>query len=195
MEKTKCRNHCQLSTTIWMYSQITYLFPKFFSKQNLKNELFSTTWKFPYVYRNATYLVVRLKMAQTPLQKVQQSPVLCRLTSAWSPKKALPRVSSTKLEVEPFWFLHVRSKFNVLVQFAKTLPKAPIKTTIFSTAVCRSDCLSKNFHWNKLPYWNSVVTWTFWVSLVLYTGSKDTQWGQFGIAMTLLLQANTRHTL
>ena len=103
MEKAKSRNHCQLSSTIWMYSQITYLFPKFFSKQNLKNELLSTTWKFPNVNRNATYLVVRLKMAQSLLQKVQQTPVLRRLTSAWSPKKALPRVSSAKPEVEPIW--------------------------------------------------------------------------------------------
>ena len=85
--------------------------------------------------------------------------------------------------------------FKVLVQFAKKLPKAPIKIKNFSTAVCRSDCSSKSFHRNKLPYWSSLVTWTSWVSLVLYTGSKDTTWGQFGIAITLLLQGNTRHTL
>ena len=87
MEKTKSRNHCQLSTTIWMYSQITYPFHKFFSKQNLKNELLSTTWKFPNVNRNATSLVVCVKTAQPPLQKEQQTPVLQRLTSAWSQKK------------------------------------------------------------------------------------------------------------
>ena len=62
MEKTtKSRNNCQLSTTIWMYSKVTYLFHKLFSKQNLKNELHSTTWKFPNANRNATSLVVRPK--------------------------------------------------------------------------------------------------------------------------------------
>ena len=60
-EKTKSRNHCQLSTTIWMYSEITYLFQKFFSKQNLKNKLLSTTWKFPNVNRKTIFLEVRLK--------------------------------------------------------------------------------------------------------------------------------------
>ena len=59
-----------------MYSQITYLFHKFFSKQNLKNELLSSTWKFPNVNLNATSLVVRLKTAQSPLQKEQETPVL-----------------------------------------------------------------------------------------------------------------------
>ena len=195
MEKTKGRSHCQLSITIWMYSKITYLFHKLFSKQNLKNELLSTTWKFPNVNRNATSLVVGLKTAELALQREQQTVVLQRLTSAWSEKKLCHVYHRQHLKSSHSEFLHVISKFNVLVQFAKTVPKAPIKTTIFSTAVCMSDCLSKNFHRNKLPYWSSVVTWTFWVSLVLYTGIKDTQWSQFGIAITLLLQANTRHTL
>ena len=194
-EKTKSRNQCQLSTTIWMYSQITYLFNRFFSKQNLKNELLSTNWKFPNVNRNATFLVVRLKMAQSPLQKEQQTPVLQRLTSAWIQQKLCHVFHRQNLKSSHSDFLHDWSKFNVLVQLAKTLPKAPIKTTIVSTAVCRSVCLSKNFFRNKLPYWSSVVTWTFWVSLVLYSGSKDTKWGQFGIAITLLIQGNTQHTL
>ena len=65
MEKIKSRNHCQLATTIWMYSQITFLFHKFFSKQNPKNELLSTTWKFTNVNRNTIYLEIRLKTAQS----------------------------------------------------------------------------------------------------------------------------------
>ena len=196
MEKTtKSRNNCQLSTTIWMYSKVTYLFHNLFSKQNLKNELLSTTWKFPNANRNATSLVVRLKTAQSPLQKEQQTPVLQRLTSAWSQKKFCHVFHRQNLKSSHSDFLLVRSKFNVMVQFSNTLPKAPIKTTIFSTAVCRSDFLSKNFQRNKLPYWSSVVTWTFWVSLVLYTGSKHTNWGQSGIAITLLIQGNTRRIL
>ena len=195
MEKTKSGNHCQLATTIWMYSQITYVFQKLFSKRKLNNELPSTIWKFPNVNRNVTSLVVRLKTAQPPLQKEQQTPLLQRLTSMWSQKKLGHVFHRHNLKSSHSDFLHVRSKFNVLVQFAKTLPKASIKTTIFSTAVCRSDCLSK-----KLP---SKQTSTLEVSghvnvlsvLVLYTGSKDTKWGQFGIAITLLLQPNTRHTL
>ena len=195
MEKTKSKDHCQLSTTIWIHSQITYLLQKFFSKQNLKNERLSTTWKFLNANRNAASLVVRLKTVQTPLHNEQQTPVLQGLTSAWSQKKLCHVFRRQNLKSSHSVFLHVWSQFNVLVQFGKTLPKAPIKTTIFSTAVCRSDCLSKNFHRNKLPYWSSVVTWTFWVSLVLHTGSKDTRWGQFGIAITLVIQGNTRHTL
>ena len=163
IEKTKSGNHCQLATTIWMYSQITYVFQKLFSKRKLNNELPSTIWKFPNVNRNVTSLVVRLKTAQPPLQKEQQTPVLQRLTSMWSQKKLCHVFHRHNLKSSHSDFLHVRSKFNVLVQFAKTLPKASIKTTIFSTAVCRSDCLSKNFHRNKLPHWKSVVTWTFWV--------------------------------
>ena len=54
MEQTKSRNHCQLPTTIRTYWQITYLLQKFFRQQNVKNELFSTTCKFPNVNRNAT---------------------------------------------------------------------------------------------------------------------------------------------
>ena len=158
---TKSRNNCQLSTTIWMYSQITYLFYKFFSKQNLKNEVLSTTWKFPNVNRNATSLVVRLKTARSPLQKEQQTLVLQRLTSAWSQQKLCHVFHRQNLKSSHSDFLHVWSKFNVLLQFAKTLPKAPIKTTIVSTAVYRSDFLSKNFQRNKLPFWSSVVTWTF----------------------------------
>ena len=192
---TKSRNNCQLSTTIWMYSQITYLFYKFFSKQNLKNEVLSTTWKFPNVNRNATSLVVRLKTARSPLQKEQQTLVLQRLTSAWSQQKLCHVFHRQNLKSSHSDFLHVWSKFNVLLQFAKTLPKAPIKVTNFSSAVCRSDCSSKNFFGNKLPYWCSLITWSFLVSLVLYTGSKHTSWGQFGIAITLLIQSNTRHTL
>ena len=160
---TKSRNNCQLSTTIWMYSKVTYLFHNLFSKQNLKNELFSTNWKFPNVNRNATFLVVRIKTAQAPLQKERQTPVLQRLTSAWIQQKLWHVFHGQNLKSSHSDFLHVWSKFNVLVQLAKTLPKAPIKTTIVSTAVCRSDCLSKNFFRNKLPYWSSVVTWTFWV--------------------------------
>ena len=195
MEKTKGRSHCQLSITIWMYSKITYLFHKLFSKQNLKNELLSTTWKFPNVNRNATSLVVGLKTAELALQREQQTVVLQRLTSAWSEKKLCHVFHRQNLKSTLSDFFHVRSKFNFLVQSFETLPKAPIKTTFFSTAVCRSDCLSKNLHRNKLPYWSSVVTWTFWVSLVLYTGSKDKKWGPFGIAITLLIQRNKRHTL
>ena len=195
MEKTKSGNHCQLATTIWMYSQITYLFQRLFSKRILNNELHSTTWKFPNVNRNATSLVVRLKTAELALQREQQTLVLQRLTSAWSQKKFCHVFHRQNFKSSHSDFLHVRSKFNVMVQFSNTLPKAPIKTTIFSTAVCRSDFLSKNFQRNKLPYWSSVVTWTFWVSLVLYTGSKDRKWGPFGIAITLLIQRNKRHTL
>ena len=70
-----------------------------------------------------------------------------------------------------------------------------LKQQLFQVLFAGPIFLSKNFHRNKLPFWSSVVTWTFWVSLVLYTGSKDTKWGHFGIAITLLLQGNTRHTL
>ena len=178
-----------------MYSQITYLLHTFFGQQNLKNELLSTTWKFSNVNRNATFLVVCLKTAQSPLQKEQETPVLQRLTSAWIQKKLCHVFHRQKLKSSRFDFLHVWSKFNVLVHFAKTLPKAPIKVTNFSSAVCRSDCSSKNFFGNKLPYWCSLITWSFLVSSALHTGSKDTKWGQLGIAVTLLLQANTRHTL
>ena len=76
MEKTKSKDHCQLSTTIWIHSQITYLLQKIFSQQNLKNELLSTTWKFLNANRNATSLVVRLKTVQTPLHNEQHTPVL-----------------------------------------------------------------------------------------------------------------------
>ena len=121
--------------------------------------------------------------------------MLQRLTFAWSQKKLCHVFRRQNLKSSLSDFLHVWSTFDVLVQFAKTLPKSPIKKTNFSTAVCRSDCLSKNFHRNKLPYWSSLVTWRFWVSLVLNTGSKDTRWGQVGIAVTLLIQDNTRHIL
>ena len=152
-------------------------FKSFSASKTWKTSFFSTTWKFPNVKLNATSLVVRLKTAQSPLQKEQETPVLQRLTSAWIQQKLCHVFHRQNLKSSHSDFLHVWSKFNVLVQFAKTLIKAPIKTTIVSSAVCRSDCLSKFFHRNKLPYWSSVVTWTFWVSSVLYTGGKDTRWG------------------
>ena len=152
-------------------------FKSFSASKTWKTSFFSTTWKFPIVNLNATSLVVRLKTAQSPLQKEQETPVLQRLTSAWSQKKLCHVFHGQNLKSSHSDFLHVWSKFDVLAQFAKTLPKSPIKTTIVSSAVCRSDCLSKFFHRNKLPYWSSVVTWTFWVSSVLYTGGKDTRWG------------------
>ena len=114
-ERSKSRKHCQVSSMIWMYSQNTYLLHKVFGQQNVKNELFSTTWKFPNVNRNATSLVVRLKTAQSLLEKEQETPVLHRLTSAGSQKKLWNVFRRQNLKLSCSDFLDVWSKFNVLV--------------------------------------------------------------------------------
>ena len=73
--------------------------------------------------------------------------------------------------------------------------KPQLKQQFFQLLFASPIVCQKNFQRNKFPYWSSVVTWTFWVSLVLYTGSKHTKWSQSGIAITLLIQGNTRRIL
>ena len=96
-------------------THITYLLHTFFGQQNVENELFSTTWKFPNINRNTTSLVVGLKTAPSLLEKEQETPVLHRLTSAGSQKKLWNVFRRQNLKLSCSDFLDVWSKFNVLV--------------------------------------------------------------------------------
>ena len=72
--------------------------------------------------------------------------MLQRLTFAWSQKKLCHVFRRQNLKSSLSDFLHVWSTFDVLVQFAKTLPKSPIKKNNFFNC-----CLQVRLFVKKLP--------------------------------------------